>query len=421
MITAVVILVSFSFGFVASWIYRMLRVENQMVPVDKYQQLEKELNNILVRHASELTMLQSELSYSKEKLDLQKKEIENIGEKFEGQFKILANSILDEKAERFNQQQEQNLKTILDPLKEHIKTFKDDYELKRSKESEERISLREQIRHMMDLNKTLSEQANNLTQVLRGNKKHQGNWGEMILESILQYAGLQKDIHYFLQQQSANAVGRIIQPDVIVRYPDNRSIVIDSKVSLAGYESLCSTNDKEQQNIFLSGVIRSIKNHVDELSARNYQDVADALDFVMMFVPVEAAYITAMQADNSLWHYAYNKKILLISPTNLIAAMKLIADMWQRDTINKEAHLIAEKAGRLYDKLVLFVENFEKVGGQLTKAYDSWNDAYKQLSKGKGNLISQAEQMKMSKAKASKALPAALVEEALIEDDKILE
>jgi DNA recombination protein RmuC len=403
-------------GLAIGYFVRKLTTEKGMVSAQEHETLNQQLQKVLISHAGEIARLTAELTHKQERLDYQKQEIENIGQKFEGQFRVLANTILEDKAKSFTDQQEQSLKAILNPLKEHINSFKQDHEARQNKESEERISLREQIKHMMDLNKTLSDQANNLTLALRGNVKQQGNWGEMILESILQYAGLQKDVQYFLQEQSKNNDGQTIQPDVIVKYPDSRAIVIDSKVSLVHYESFCNAADKDQQNISLQALVRSMKNHIDGLSAKSYSDVSDALDFVLMFVPVEAAYITAMQGDVSLWQYAYNKKILLISPTNLIAAMKMIADMWQRDTINREAHMIADKAGKLYDKLVLFVDEFEKVGHQINRAHDSWQDAYKKLSKGRGNLISQAEQMKGFKAKASKSLPPTLVEEALIED-----
>jgi len=409
---------AFVAGVIVTWFWRKSVIEAKMVSPEKYDTLHRELNQLLVKHAMEITSLRSELDHKQEKLELQKREIENIGERFEAQFKVLANSILEDKAQRFSEQQENNLKAILEPLKDHIKTFKTDYEVKQNKESEERISLREQIKQMMELNKKLSDQANNLTQALRGNVKQQGNWGEMILEGILQYAGLQKGVQYFLQEQSRNGEGNIIQPDVIVRYPDSRAIVIDSKVSLVHYESFCKAETSDEQSICLHSMVRSIKNHIDGLRSKSYSDVSDALDFVMMFVPVEAAYITAMQGDASLWQYAYDRKILLISPTNLIAAMKLVSDMWQRDSINREAHLIADKAGKLYDKLVLFVEDFEKVGTQLNRAQDTWQEAFKKLSKGRGNVISQAEQMKSYQAKTGKALPAALVEEALIQDGR---
>ena len=407
-------------GIVLTWLVRKLAVEKHLVTKEHYDQLQAQLNAAQIAHAGELARLKAEISFKDDRLSQQRKEMEEMSKRIESEFRLLANSILEEKAEKFGTQQEQQLKIILEPLKDHIKTFRQEYEQKQSKESEERISLREQVKQMMELNKNLSEQAGNLTNALRGNVKQQGNWGEMILESILQYAGLQKGVQYFVQEQSRNHDGQIIQPDIVVRYPDNRAIVIDSKVSLVHFEAYSHATNTDQQTMAATAMIRSVKSHIDGLSAKSYHDVTDALDFVMMFVPVEAAYISAMQADTALWQYAYNKKILLVSPTNLVAAMKLIADMWQRDGINKEAHLIAERAGKLYDKLVLFVDNFEKVGQQLNRAQDSWNDAYKQLSKGRGNLISQAEQMKNGKAKAAKSLPAAMVEEALIEDGNSL-
>jgi len=388
----------------------------------------KELQNVqqahqatLIQYTTEVATLQSEIRHQQEKLQRQQVEMEDNSEALERHFKLLANSILEEKSEKFSVQQEQNLKTILDPLKEQIRTFREEYEVKRSKESEERISLREQVKQMMELNKGLSEQANNLTNALRGNVKQQGNWGEMILESMLQYVGLEKDIHYFVQKQSKNDAGQLIQPDIVVQYPDSRAVVIDAKVSLLHYESYCASTTQGEQAIALNSLLRSFKNHIDGLSGKSYQDINNALDFVMMFVPVESAYITAMQADTALWQYAYSKKILLISPANLIAAMKLIADMWQRDNINKEAHHLATRAGKLYDKLVLFVENFDKVGLQLQRAQDCWQEAQKQLVKGRGNAIAQAEQMKGYQAKTSKTFPPKLVEEAMLEDGMAVE
>lgn len=359
---------------------------------------------------------QAELTYKQQKLEEQKTDIERIGEKFATQFKILAGNIVEEKTKIFTEQQQHNLKTILDPLKENIQTFKKEFEDKFLVESKDRSSLSEQIKQMLQLNQSLADQANNLTNALRGNVKQQGNWGEMILESILEYAGLKRDIHYTVQARSQNTEGQIIQPDVIVRYPDERAIVIDAKVSLVHYEAYCATTDTLERNQHLAQMVRSLKNHIDGLSGKLYHDVIHAFDMVIMFVPIEAAYITAMQADTDLWRYAYNKRVLLISPTNLIAAMKIVSDMWQRDNINKEAHNIAERAGRLYDKLVLFVENFQKVGNQMDKARETWDDAYKQLTRGKGNLISQAEQMKEYKIKTGKSLPAQLIAEAQLED-----
>jgi DNA recombination protein RmuC len=377
-----------------------------------YKALQIELQKAL----TELSALNAQLHYKDEKLELQKGEIENIGNKFETQFKVLANNILEDKARKFSEQQETNLKTILEPLRQNISAFKQEFDVRYNDETKERSSLKEQIRNMMDLNRTLSDQANNLTNALRGQVKQQGNWGEMILESILEHAGLKKDMQYFVQQSSQNTDGRTIQPDVIVKYPDERVIVIDAKVSLVHYENYTVANNDELRLQSTGLLIKSIKNHIDILGGKSYHDVNGSLDFVLMFVPVEAAYITAMQADTALWQYAYAKRVLLLSPTNLIAAMKLVSDMWQRDAVSKDAQLIADRANKMYEKLVGFVENFERVGTQLEKAHTTWQDAFKQLSKGKGNLVSQAEQIRRFKTNSNKNLPASIVEEALIEN-----
>jgi len=367
---------------------------------------------------SDKIRLETQLRYNNDKLELQKTEIEHIGEQFSNQFKVLANQILEEKKNAFNRDQEVSLKAILEPLKENISTFKQEFNAKLKTESDDRISLREQVVQMMRLNQTLAEQANNLTQAFRGSVKHQGNWGEMILESILEYTGMQKDIHYFVQHRASNNDGAIIQPDVLVKYPDNRTIVIDSKVSLVHYENFYKATEPALQEQQLSLLVRSVKNHIDGLSGKSYEDVTNSLDFVMMFIPVEAAYITAMQTDPSLWQYAYKKRIILISPTNIITAMKLVNDMWQKDSIDRNAKAIAERAGKLYDKLVSFVEEFDRVGNYLSKAGETFQEAKKKMMAGKGNLMSQAHHMKQMKISSKKTLPLADVEEALLEDEE---
>jgi DNA recombination protein RmuC len=271
---------------------------------------------------------------------------------------------------------------------------------------------------MLDLNQTLSTQAENLTRALTNNVKSQGDWGESILESILQYAGLQRDLHYFVQESSQNEAGETIRPDVIIKYPDGRALVVDSKVSLLHYTRFIAAADDAERKQQEALLLQSFRQHADGLSRKNYQSVADALDFVLMFVPVESAYIQAMQADTTLWQFAYQKRVLLISPTNLVPAMKLVADLWQRDGISRHATAIAERAGKLYDKLVGFVDNFEKVGSQLEKASDTWRDAQKQLVQGRGNLISQAEKMREMHIKTQKKLPGNWTEQAEEEEEE---
>lgn len=443
----ITMLLALAAGFLIAWLLLRLLAAGKTVSLQEHRQLQSQLREVqtasavadkmlagafadkqqlqntnaalqmqLQQSIAELAKLRAELLFKTEKLAEQQQQIEGIGAKFEAQFRVLAGTILEEKSRSFTEQQDVHLKNILEPLRQNIQNFKQEFETRYNDEVKERVSLREQIRLMIDLNRTLSDQANNLTNALRGQVKQQGNWGEMILESILEYAGLQKNVQYFVQQASQNADGRTIQPDVIVKYPDSRAIVIDAKVSLTAYERYCTANTTDEQQECTKAMLLSLKAHIDGLSVKAYHDVKDALDFVMMFVPVEPAYVIAMQADTNLWQYAYSKRILLLSPTNLITAMKLVSDMWQRDAVNRDAYKIADKAGKLYDKLVGFVENFERVGQQLDKAQAIYTDAYKQLSKGRGNLISQAEQMKAYKANTNKSLPVTLTEEALIED-----
>jgi DNA recombination protein RmuC len=349
----------------------------------------------------------------------QKQSLEQVGKKFESEFQVLAQRILDEKTKVFQQSQESSLGQMLNPLRDQLRNFKEEFESRYKTESNERISLREQIRHMLDLNQTLSNQAENLTRALTNNVKSQGDWGESILESILQYAGLQRDLHYFVQESSQNEAGETIRPDVIIKYPDGRALVVDSKVSLLHYTRFIAAADDAERKQQEALLLQSFRQHADGLSRKNYQSVADALDFVLMFVPVESAYIQAMQADTTLWQFAYQKRVLLISPTNLVPAMKLVADLWQRDGISRHATAIAERAGKLYDKLVGFVDNFEKVGSQLEKASDTWRDAQKQLVQGRGNLISQAEKMREMHIKTQKKLPGNWTEQAEDEEENL--
>jgi DNA recombination protein RmuC len=389
---------------------------------NEYQKLQQNLTelNVTVNNLEkQKSYLDAELKYKNEQLINQKKEVESIGEKFQSEFKVLAQKILDEKTETFNKNQEKSLEDVLKPLKDNITTFKTEIEARYNTENNERISLREQIKLITETNKLLSDQANNLTNALRGQVKQQGNWGEMILESILEHAGLTKNLHFFVQERVYNEEGQVFLPDVIVKYPDDRSIVIDSKVSLKSFEEYCNSKDVEIQQEYLSLLLKSIYSHIDNLSGKEYQQKANALDFVMLFIPAEGAYITAMQSDPEMWRYAYNKKVLLISPTNLIAAMKLVYDLWKKDGLNADANAIAEKAVKIYEKLAAFIEDFEKVGVQLNKASGTFNDAQKKLYTGKGNLLSQANQMKakLKHNKPNRELPAEMLEQALIEED----
>lgn len=369
---------------------------------------------------AQIARLQAEKEFSGTQLRAQKEEVELVRRNLEKEFQLIAQRVLDEKTQKFNTEQERSLTGLLNPLKQHIESFKSAFESRYDKESEERISLREQIRMITQTNQLLSEQANNLTNALRGQVKQQGNWGELILESILEFAGLNKDLHYFIQEKTYDEQGNLLLPDVVVRYPDERSIIIDSKVSLKHYEQYCNCTAASDQQQCLQQLVASVYRHVDALSSKNYQQAVGALDFVMLFVPVEGAYITVMQADLNMWQYAYKKRVLLMSPTNLIAAMKLVYDIWKKDEINRNAQEIAGKAVKIYEKLAAFIEDFEKVGSQIEKASQTFSEAQKKLHTGRGNLLSQAQQMKLKlhHNKPNRDLPAGMVEQAMTEEQE---
>ncbi|MCF8224361.1 MAG: DNA recombination protein RmuC [Bacteroidales bacterium] len=354
-----------------------------------------------------------------EKLETQKKEIEELGKKFNTEFENIANKILDDKTLKFTKQNRDNLEVILKPLGENINTFRKKVEEVYDKESKERFSLGKELERLVELNQKVSEEANNLTKALRGSSKAQGDWGQMILEKILEQSGLAKDREYFVQEflkdEDGNIIkteqGRKMQPDVIISYPDNRKLIIDSKVSLTAYTRYSESDDPEVQDISLKGHLESMRTHIDELSAKNYQGFTASLDFVMMFVPNEPAYLLALKNDPDLWHYAYSKRILFISPTNLIAALKMIADLWKREYQNQNALAIADRGAALYDKFVGFVETLSGLGTQIDKAQKSYDTAMGQLRDGKGNLIGQAEKLRELGVKTKKELPKSMLDE----------
>ena len=356
---------------------------------------------------------ESRTGFLEEKLLQQKEELNKIGESFKFEFRNLAQNILEEKTQKFTEVNEEKMKAILDPLKNDLGIFKQKVEETYDKESKERFSLGKEIERLVIMTQQVSAEANNLTTALKGNNKMQGNWGEMILESLLESSGLTKGREYFLQEFICDNAGNIIkdehgaglQPDVTICYPDQRKVIIDSKVSLIAWDECIAKENKEDQHRSLLLHIKSIRLHIDGLSKKNYPKYALALDYVLLFIPIEPAFLEAVKADTQLWKYAYDKKILLVSPTNLFAVLKIIADLWKVDQQNKNAIDIADKAGSLYDKFVLFFDNFETVGKKISEANNTYETALKQLSAGRGNLIGRIEELKKMGANASKQLP----------------
>lgn len=366
---------------------------------------------------------EAEIKSMEEKLTTLKKEVEQIGEKYAAEFKNLANEILEDKSQRFTQKNRENLEAILKPLDENIKEFKQTVTDVYVKEAQERFSLGEKVKELADLNSKISEEAHNLTMALKGDFKKQGDWGEMILESILEKSGLRKGEQYFTQEELRDDEGKALRssldgkkmrPDVIVRYPDQRSVIIDSKVSLNAFTQYIDAETPEQQQKALNQHISDIKTHIISLSNKAYDDYDKSLDFVMMFIPSEPAYIAAMQGDKDLWSFAYDKRILLMSPLNLITSLKLVLDLWKRDDQNKNAMAIAERGTLLYDKFVGFVESLQDVGDKIKRASEAYQNAQKRLNTGDGNLLRQVEMLKDLGVKSKKDLSPYLPKDEIV-------
>lgn len=378
-----------------------------------------EKQNIFAKN-SELSAINESLQKS---LETQKEEITKIQDESKLQFENLANKILEEKTEKFTTLNQNNLKTILEPFQERITELKNRVNEAYEKENKERFSLAEKVKELAELNQQISEDAKKLTRALKGESKTQGNWGEMILESILEKSGLVKGREYFLEHELRDEdnkalfsefSGKKMRPDAVIKYPDERNVIIDSKVSLTAFTELVDENDPDVYLMKLNQHLSSIKNHIAQLSQKAYDDYGKSLDFVMMFIPSEPAYIAAMQADQNLWNYAYERRILLLNPSNLITSLKLIADLWKREHQNKNAMEIADRGAKLYDKFVGFVENLEKVGKNLDLAKNVYNDAYKQLSTGNDNLVIQTQKLKSLGIKNKKDIPQSLIEDSQI-------
>lgn len=423
-------------------IYYMLQQDSKVLQSDKESLIEKhakaesqlaflrEQYILLTRYQKENEVLQTQHAMFKakyqaaeDKLQNQKREMEQLGDRFKFEFKNLAQTILEEKSEKFTQLNEEKLNAILIPLKTQLGEFRQKVEDTYDRESKERFSLGKEVQRLIEASRQVSLEANNLTTALKGNNKIQGNWGEMILESLLENSGLSKGREYFLQEFIRDNAGNILkdengkglQPDVTIMYPDQRKVIIDSKVSLLAWEQYIVSIESELQKKWIAEHTRSIRAHIDGLSRKNYPKYALALDYVLLFIPIEPAFLEAVKNDLLLWKYAYDKKILLVSPTNLFSVLKIIADLWKVEQQSKHAIEIANKAGSLYDKFAGFMDNLEVVGKRLGEAHQAYDSAFKQLSTGKGNIIGRVEELKKMGASAQKQLSDKMLQDSLEE------
>jgi len=367
----------------------------------------KEKEAEIITLTRELAVTSTNFKNLKEKLEEQKSEISNLQDRFRIEFKNLANEILEEKSKKFTEQNRSNLDQLLKPLGEKIRDFEKKVGEVYDKEAQQRFSLKEEVKRLAELNLKISADAENLTRALKGDSKSQGNWGEMILESILERSGLAKDREYIVQPSFQGDDGRRMQPDIVVSYPGNRSVIIDAKVSLTAYERLVDASSPDLREKYLKEHLNSIRNHVSELSNKNYLDIyqVQSLDFIMLFLPVEPAYMVAIKEDPEIWNYAYDRRILLISPTNLLAALKMIASLWRQEYQNKNALEIARQSGDLLDKFYALLSDLNDLGNRLKLTQKSYDDAINKLSEGKGNLIRRAQRIQELGAKTKKNLP----------------
>ena len=425
------LLVGVSVGVVAAWLVFKFKSSAEAQSAGSAILLEQEKNKSLQQQVHELkhelegerhkvleannSLAASEADYRnlQEKLQDQRKELETLNEKFTLQFKNLANEIFEEKSKKFTDQNKTNLYDLLKPLGEKITEFEKRVEETHKDTISRSSALREQLENLQKLNVQMTREAENLTRALRGDSKTQGAWGEFILESILEKSGLERDREYFIQESFTTIEGRL-RPDVIIRLPESKHVIIDSKVSLTAYNNFVNAETEEEKIIHLKSHLTSIRQHMKLLGDKNYHkniggDGNGSLDFVIMFIPIEPAYILAIQSEKTLYEEALERRIVFVSPTLLIPSLQLIKNTWKQEYQTRHVLDIANKAGDLYDKFVGFSEDLITLGRHLETSKKFYEESMKKLSVGSGNLVRRVEDLKKLGAKASKTIDANLL------------
>jgi len=382
---------------------RMKSDELQRIQLELASQLE-----IANNRGIEVATLKTINDNLSEKLENQKTEIESLQKRLTAEFENIATKILKERSDEFSLSNHKNLSEILNPLKERIQLFEKKVDDAYDKELRDKISLREEVRKLTELNTRVSEEANNLTKALKGDVKKQGNWGEVILERVLERSGLTKGQEYEREEVVGGADMSVQRPDVIIHLPDNKHIIIDSKVSLVAYERFVSADTDELRTVYLKEHVNSLRNHVKLLSEKNYQNAQNlnTPDFVLMFLPIEASFSVAVQGDGEIFAYAWERKIVIVSPTTLLATLRTISSIWKQENQTKNAQEIARLSGALYDKFIGFTEDMVKIKANIDRTSNSYDDAIKKMKDGSGNIIRTAEKIKELGAKTgNKSLP----------------
>lgn len=395
----------------------------QLVNLQKLQSAAEKLQNMELENMRLQTQLkeqqersENELRLKEESFDTIRKEQEKNWEEqknaLKTEFQNIANRILEDKSKSFAELNKERLDSILTPLNENLKIFKERIEVVHKDNTEARSSLNTELKHLKELNRQMSEDALNLTRALKGDSKTQGDWGEMILERMLESVGLKRDVEYFVQKNLVGDDNARLRTDIIVRFPDKRDVIIDSKVSLTAYSNYMAETDETLKMNYLKEHLKSVRKHIDELSEKDYSKHDPySLDYVMMFIPNEASYMLALQHDNDVWNYALSKKVFLTSSTNLLGMLYMVGNLWQRFRQEQNAQRIVEAGNALYEKMVTFSENFIKIGAQLQTVQKTYTDAQKQLKEGNGNLLTRFEKMKELGLAPKKTLPENMLSE----------